>query len=288
LKNEDEAASNWTEQLELIYEAACQSLLARHEERFVRESRAQIQREIRKHFSKYDLLGKPRRFVSEVVRIPLRVLGLWPQDASRLSREDLLGIWQKADLKTIETAVEGFNRSVLEKLSPHDESSALYHKLRDPNLVITNEEVMRQVQEEQNRVMVWVEETFQRLAEGIPRSKEWGIYSTSILWGGLIISLEAAIGGGITILEAVLDTAVAPFVTKGAVDLFAYHELQKIVRDLGEHYREALTATLRTQRERYLECIRLLRVSPQALRELGAMMRSNGLKNAAVRVRTTK
>jgi hypothetical protein len=100
-----------------------------------------------------------------------------------------------------------------------------------------------------------------------------GIYSTSILWGGLIIALETAIGGGISLLEAVLDTAVAPFVTKGAVDLFAYHELQKIVRDLGEHYQEALTVSLRRQYERYLEGLRELMVSPHMLQELAAAMK---------------
>ncbi len=121
--------------------------------------------------------------------------------------------------------------------------------------------------------MRWLEETFQRLAQGIPKSKELGIYSTSILWGGLIIALETAIGGGISLLEAVLDTAVAPFVTKGAVDLFAYHELQKIVRDLGEHYREALTASLRLQSKRYREGLQALLVSPRTLQELEAVMK---------------
>jgi len=174
----------------------------------------------------------------------------------------------------IQAAVEGFNRSVLEQLSPQDQSSALYGRLREPNLVLSEEAIRHQMTEEQVRLMQWLEETFQRLAQGIPRSKELGIYSTSILWGALIIALETAIGGGISLLEAVFNTAIAPFVTKGAVDLFAYHELQKIVRELGERYRKALTAPLGVQSQRYREALQALLMSPQVLPELKAVMTS--------------
>jgi hypothetical protein len=274
LKKEAKAASKWLEQLQLFSDVACRSLLAEQEERFVKESRAHIQREITKHFSKYDLLGAPRRFLSQVIRMPFRVLGLWPDETTHSSEHGLDKIFRTADLTVIQAAVESFNRSILEKLSPHDETSTLYNTLRAPNLVLTGEEIQRQMKGEQDRLMRWLEETFQRLAQGIPKSKELGIYSTSILWGGLIIALETAIGGGISLLEAVMDTAVAPFVTKGAVDLFAYHELQKIVRDLGEHYRKALTASIRLQGKRYREGLQAVLVSPQTLQELNAVMKS--------------
>ncbi len=274
LKKEADAASKWMEQLDLFSEVACRNLLARQEERFVSESRAHIQREIRKHFSKYDLLATPRRFLGEIIRTPFRLLGLWPEERPPGSEQDLAEIFQSADLTIIQAAVESFNRSVLEKLSPEDQTSALYGMLRDPNLVLSGEAIQQQTKEEQVRLMQWLEETFQHLAQGIPKSKELGIYSTSILWGALIIALETAIGGGISLLEAVLNTAVAPFVTKGAVDLFAYHELQKIVRELGEHYQKALTASLRLQSKRYLEGFQALMVSPQALQEFAAVMKS--------------
>jgi hypothetical protein len=268
LKKEERAASKWAEQLDIVFAEARQRLFAKAEERFARESREHIQREIKKHFSKYDLLGKPRRFISQAIRLPLRVLGFSPEENAQSSGHELNEICRKADLDMIMTAVDEFNRSVLERLSPSDENSALYKRLRDPDVALTREEIAEQAKEQQARLLLWLEETFQRLAKGIPLSKELGIYSTSILWGGLVIALETAIGGGISFLEVVLDTAIAPFVTKGAVDLFAYHELQKVARDLGEHYREAITATLRRQQEHYAECLQSVMVSPQMLQEL--------------------
>lgn len=274
LQSEEQAAAKWLELLEVLFEAACRNLLVELEERFAQETRGHIQREIRKHFSKYDLLGKPRRLISRFLRLPFEALGLLSPETDQTSAEDLQGLCRKADLRMIQAAVESFNRSALEKLSPQNPASALYSALRDPRLVLTGDEIRQQVQAKQDQLMLWIEETFQRLARGLPRSKELGIYSTSILWGGLIISLEAAIGGGISLLEAIFNTAIAPFVTKGAVDLFAYHELQRIVRALGERYRETLTLPLRSQRGRYLECLGSLRVSSGVLKELAAVSRS--------------
>jgi hypothetical protein len=111
------------------------------------------------------------------------------------------------------------------------------------------------------------------MARGIPRSKEIGIYSTSILWGGLIVSLEAAVGGGITLLEVVLDSAIAPFVTRGAVELFAYHELQRLGRQLAEKYRQGVYSVIRLQRDRYADSLRSLQAPERLMAELRSLAR---------------
>ena len=265
---EDEAARGWLEHLEVFFEAACQNLLEQQQKHFTEGSREVLQKEIRKHFSKYDLLRTPRRMVSEIVLTPFQLLGLVGDKAPESHQDELLRVLQRIDLVPVKAAMEGFNRAVLEKLSPRDPSSPLYGELRSPAVVLTDEEVRAIVREEQDRLIGWLEGTFEELARGIPRSKEWGIYSTSILWGGLILSLEAAIGGGITILEAVLDTAVAPFVTKGAVELFAYHELQKIARELGKRYQDGLVSSLRMQKERYVQCLTSLSLPQDTLLRL--------------------
>lgn len=274
LVQENEAARGWLEHLEVFFEAACQNLLEQQKQHFTEGSREVLQREIRKHFSKYDLLREPRRVVSQIILAPLQLLGL-VGDRSRDSHQDeLQRVLERIDLAPVKAALEGFNRAVLEKLSPRDPASPLYRGLRSPGLVLADEEVRAKVREEQDRLIGWLDGTFEELARGIPRTKEWGIYSTSILWGGLILSLEAAIGGGITILEAVLDTAVAPFVTKGAVELFAYRELQKIARELGRRYQDGLLSTLRMQRDRYARCLESLSLSGETLLKLRELQKS--------------
>lgn len=276
LAAEETSGRLWLEHLDVFFRSSCRALLDQQERQLTQENREAIQKEIRKLYSRYDLLGKPRRAIAQVIRMPLQALGLVGEAREESHRESLLRIRERIDLAPIQVAVDGFNRAVLEKLTPQDPRSPLAAKLREPDLVLSREAIRQVVWEEQERLATWLETTFDQLAQGIPKTKEWGIYSTSVLWGGLILALETAIGGGITILEVVLDSAIAPFVTRGAVELFVYHELQRIARELGERYRDGLVAVLRKQRDRYAECLESLVTTEGALSELRAMSRRAG------------
>lgn len=268
LQKEQRAAGNWLRQLETLQRSVSDALLDQQSKHFNEESRDYLQEEIRRLFTKYDVLRKPRRFVSQVLLSPLRLLGLITAKPQKSHQEALLSIREKINLTPIQAAVVRFNRSVLENLSPADPDSRFYQALRGPDLIMTEEEVKARVWEEQEKLASWLENTFQQMAQGIPKSKEWGIYSTSILWGALIISFEAAVGGGITLVEAVLDSAIAPFVTKGAVELFAYQELQKIAHSLAKRYQEGLLAVLRQQQDRYIDCLKSLSTSHETTARL--------------------
>jgi len=77
-----------------------------------------------------------------------------------------------------------------------------------------------------------------------------------------------AVGGGFTVLDAALDSALAPFVTKGAVELFAYQELRRLARELADRYREGLLSVLHDQRTRYQACLQALVTSGDTVEEL--------------------
>lgn len=275
LKKERQAAKSWLEQLATLRQAVSASLLEQQSAHFDEESRDYLQEEIRRLFSKYDVLRKPRRLVAQVLLSPLRFLGLLSPKPQKSHQEAMLSIREKINLTPIRAAVERFNRAVLENLSPADPGSRFYQALRKPELIMTEEEIKATVWEQQEKLAGWLESTFQQMAQGIPKSKEWGIYSTSILWGALILSFEAAVGGGITLVEAVLDSAIAPFVTKGAVELFAYQELQKIARSLAKRYQEGLLAVLQQQEKRYIDCLQSLSTSRETLARLATLQ--NGL-----------
>jgi hypothetical protein len=89
-----------------------------------------------------------------------------------------------------------------------------------------------------------------------------------VLWGIFILSLEAAIGGGIGFLDAAVDTLLAPFVTKGAVELFAYGELQKVARQLAQRYQDGLLSVIGEQRDRYVQNLESLRTPYETIRKV--------------------
>ena len=277
LKDEKKAGQKWTEGLDSLFEDSSQYLLSQTEARHAKESRNHIQNEIRKIFNKYDVLARPRRYVTRFFLMPLRLLGLKKRETPESHRKELLKAGQRVDISPVLTSVDRFNRLVLERLSPADDTSPLLHELRQPDIALSGEEIREKIREEQENLADWLEEAFQYLARGIPKSKELGIYSMSILWGILILSFEVVLGGGITFLEAALDTVIAPLITKGSVNLFAYHELQKIARELNQRYQDGLLSILQEQRNRYESCLVPLLTSEdtiKALRSLRKQMES--------------
>jgi energy-coupling factor transporter ATP-binding protein EcfA2 len=267
LEEEKHEAEAWRAGLIQRCDAICRRFIKEQEESFSQKSREFIQREIRKLFSKYDVLAKPRQIVREILLTPLRFVGvLREQD----HRESLLKVRQRIDLTPVQTAVEQFNSAVLKDLSPKDHRSPLFESMRRPGVALTVEEIRTLVFREQERLEHWLEKQFETLSQGIPWAKKWGIYSTSILWGILIIAFEIVVGGGFSILDAALDSAIAPFVTKGAMELFAYHEIQKVARELSRRYQEGLLSVMKEQEKRYRSCLDSLLPAEELLRQLSA------------------
>ena len=129
-------------------------------------------------------------------------------------------------------------------------------RIREPEIGLSDEEIRTKILNEQKNLASWLENTFHELTEGISAGKKIGIYSTSLLWGVMILIFEfVVLGGGITLLEAVLDSFIAPFVTKGSAELFAYHEIQKVAREMNRRYREGLLSIVTDQKDRYSSCI---------------------------------
>jgi hypothetical protein len=175
------------------------------------------------------------------------------------------------DMTPLVAALEAFHRSVLENLSPPSESAPLFGALRQPGLPLSQDEIRERVWKQQTLLASWLEKKFQELSKGIPTSKKVGIYGTSLMWGILIIAFETTIGGGFTVLDAALDSVLAPLVTKGTVELFAYREIQSVARELAKRYETGLMSLLDEQRERYEKILRSLMTGPDTLQQLKAM-----------------
>jgi GTPase SAR1 family protein len=263
---EHRAAQEWLKNLRRFEEQSSEAFLKDHRESFSSTSQDILKGEIRKVFSRYDVLAKPRRVIKETLLSPLRLTRILGRRDEQKHRQELRHIRQKMDLMPIQAAVEKFNRLVLEKLPPADEKAPLFKRLREPGTALSPEEIKSLVWKAQDQLDDWLEKRFENLSRSLPKTKRWGIHTTSILWGILIVSFEVMVGGGFTVLDAALDSVLAPFVTKGTVELFAYHEIQKITRELAEHYQEELLSVLHAQRERYEGCLQSLLMPSDAMR----------------------
>lgn len=265
LSQEEKASREWLSRLNEMRESLSAELTETLKEQYLRESRQNLGGKVRALFARYDVLAGPRRLIREIVLTPFRMFGLGKKAPSEFSKDALEKVRREADYAPVLRTVEKFHIRVLKELSPADRASPLFHALRNEDLSLTHEETMSLLGHAFEKLDSWLEKTFDDLARGIPATKKWGIYTTSILWGMLIISMEVAVGGGFSILDAAIGSALAPFVTRGAVELFAAQEIRKIARELGEQYRQALTAPIQEQHDRYVRCLRSLVSAPEAV-----------------------
>jgi len=120
LEAEEEASRLWLEHLEELSNQAVDAILKGEEERFKANSNQYIRMEIRRLFARYDLLSKPRRFVQDIVLTPFRFFTRRKPDKSGDRREDLEKLRKNSDPTVLLSALEQFNRRVLEELSPAD------------------------------------------------------------------------------------------------------------------------------------------------------------------------
>lgn len=269
-------AHRWKEQLRRYAEKAVTEIVEDQHRRFSSETRSYLQAEIRNLFSRYDVLAGPRRRLAQWITAPLRFLGLMSSEPYPDRAEALQRIKNQMDLSAVQSAVQRYGRRVLEETVPERPESPIHRAVTRPGVLMTPEEVTRNVHHEQEQLIQWLEKVFLELARDIPKGKKWGIYSTSVLWGLLILSLEVAVGGGLSVVDAVIDAAIAPFVTKGAVELFAYTEIQKIAQQLSEKYRASLLSVVEAQRRRFEACLEPLMPSADAVETLRRWTQETG------------
>jgi len=265
IEKEHHEAQAWLRELNRLFENACDDLVKAEKQRFAAESRQHLQQEIRKLFQRYDPLSKPRQLIRDVLSAPFQLIGMSLGRRPNQRKNSLSKVRQKIDLTPVWGTVERFNRSALENLSPEREDAPLFKALHQTDIALTEEEIRSHMLKEHDQLDQWLERKFKELARGLPRHKRWGIYSTSILWGSLILSFEIVVGGGFSGLDAVLDSVLAPFITKGSMELFAYREIKAVATELARQYQEALRSVVKRQKLRYETALNELLTQPDDL-----------------------
>ncbi len=265
IQAEEKACREWREQLRQLCKRTFDDLVASEQEQFASKNRARIQKEIRRLFARYDPLARPRRAIHNALRVPFRLMGL---GGARPGRQNgpARRAPQPQDMAPVLAALDRFHRRVLERLGPADDRAPLHAALRAPGVPLPPAEVEARLNGEREKLEAWLEQRFETLRKGLPAAKKWSIYSTSAVWGVLILSLEATLGGGFGVIDAVLDSALAPFLTKGSAELFAYREIRAVAREMADRYRQGLLGLLEEQQKRYENALESVR-TPASTRE---------------------
>jgi len=211
------------------------------------ETKSKIKTHVRQLLRKYDYLRSSRKWIRNVILFPLDFIGLKRRDADE-AEQPLERILHRLPLEPLHDAQAFFQHGVATVLRREAPSSGMYAEMFESGTFLSTEEFQVHCARELGAIDIWIQERFDQLRQGLSGTKKAGIVSASLLSGLMILLLETVVGGGISLLEVLLDTAIMPLIPKGVLEVVVYDEIKQIGRDLDQRYKRAYKAVLAEQR----------------------------------------
>jgi hypothetical protein len=97
-----------------------------------------------------------------------------------------------------------------------------------------------------------LEEEFTRFKDGLSLKDEFKLYGSYTAWALFIITAEVVMGGGFTLLDALLNTVIMPFIPKWLLNLKVLDVLREIGERVDRKHRQVLNNILSQQAELYM------------------------------------
>ena len=177
--------------------------------------------------------------------------GRFGNDEENQRLKDVASLRTAVRLKPLETAMAQLNREVSELLSsdPHNQDLA---RVMQNDVPRWDENAIRERFDEAfPGVEKLLEAEFNHFKEGLTRTDEAKLYGSYTLWALLVITAEIVLGGGFTLLDAMFNTAIFPFIPKWILRLKIMDLLRHIANSLNMEYRRVQHDILRSQAEAY-------------------------------------
>ncbi len=192
-------------------------------------------------------------------------------DDKNIRFEDFGEIEEMAPLGPLDSAVSDLNLKVAELLSSDS-------ALNDLRLVALNDvqrfdfrAIKTMYEEAFPGLENLLESEFEKIRQGLSRFDEVKLYGSYTLWALLLITFEIVIGGGLTLLDLLLNSVIVPFIPKWLLDLKILDILKSIAQKVDEEHKACLKNILYKQAELYTECFASLTPDKQALTEIDAL-----------------
>lgn len=240
---------------------------------------------------KYDFLFVPRMKLRNAIRDMFHaisgILATGEQKDSTRSGEDdthvddLHKTRSAAQLKPVEAAVANLNRHVAELLAADPGLEDLRQVAVNSVQRLDGAEIRSLYEEAFPGLEQLLENEFKHLRDGLSRLDELKLYGTNTLWAVLLVTAEVVVGGGFTLLDALLDSVVFPFIPKWMLDVQVRDSLREIARRVDQEHRQVLTGILIGQAELYKSTFEGLPPGEESLRRLAELRESVALYAAA-------
>lgn len=219
----------------------------------------QVKERLQSLLKKYDILYVPRMTVRNTLRRFLGIFRWFSGPARDVDSDNLNDLrfdgMQKAiamaRLKPLEAAVAQLNLRVAELLCSTKDLSDLRDIAQRSISRWSPEEIRLLYDRSFPGVEKLLEAEFERFKEGLSSADEIKLYGSYTLWALFLITVEIAVGGGFTILDALIGTAIVPFIPPWLLRLKILDLLRQIGGRIDAEHRSVLRSILEEQAALY-------------------------------------
>lgn len=190
------------------------------------------------------------------------------QDDKDIRFEDFSGVESIAPLGPLDMSVTNLNLRIAELLASSDGYDDLrLIALKDVQRFDYN--TIRSMYEEAFPGLENLLETeFEKIRQGLTRYDEIKLYGSYTLWALLLVTFEIVIGGGLTLLDLLLNSVIVPFIPKWLLDLKILDILRSIAQKVDAEHKSCLRNILFRQAELYTELFASLTPDEKAISEI--------------------
>jgi GTPase SAR1 family protein len=236
---------------------------------------------------KYDILYVPRAALRSAVEKIVSTVrssifsSRMESDTGQSDTMRLVGKFAQNDcgapLPQLDASIAKLNLRVAEILLSTEEFSDFRRIVSDSCPRFTSEQIETFYQNAFPEVEHLLEAEFEKFKDGLSTFDEIKLYGSYTLWSLFLITAEITIGGGLTLLDVVLNTVIVPFIPKWLLKLKIIDILRDIAQRIDDQRREALRNILRQQAYIYIKIIIDLAPSEEAILDLVRL--KNDLEN---------
>jgi len=223
----------------------------------------QIRDRLQRLLRKYDILFVPRMMIRNAIRglfssiveiFASRGPAAMSQDDERdIRTEDFEATKAVVRLQPLEWAAARLNLAIAELLSSNPALEDLRQVARTDVPRWSAEEIRARYDAAFPGMEHLLEAEFNRFRDGLSRTDELKLYGSYTLWAFFLVTAEIVVGGGFTLLDALLNTVIVPFIPKWLLNLKVLDVLREIGERVDREHRDTLRGILREQAELYAE-----------------------------------
>ncbi len=225
------------------------------------ELKASLIAQIQTLFLKWDLLRYPRRvmalpytLVRDKILSPLGLAKAGPA-AGRTTLDDEIERLFAANREALVTLVHDYNRQAAEIFNSGPVGRGLLQDSGYSSLVFSGEEVRERYARVRSELEAWVAGQAAELAKGLNLGEKMTFYLAQVLSLGLFISIQVHTGGGFSFFDGLVDTVVAPVLSKLTGHAISRDKVKAFEDEAARRHQENTRAILEDQVRAYLDFV---------------------------------